>query len=215
MIGNSTQRRERLQAHVLSLHPDEQAASPTTPKAASTPEYADLHLRLGLALLSWLTLLFLNLALHLTYFHNISERLRIHMPFASMLLATPVIFFCVYPILRAAARGLLLRTFCPELLLSLAVLSAYLFGLRQTFRGSSQTSFDTAIVLVTFFLAAKLVARNAKQKPHVRLPICTTRCPSKFASFATAASILSAFLNWFPAKPLPSELESASLPMEL
>ena len=164
MIGNSTQRRERLQAHVLSLHPDEQAASPSTPKAASTPEYADLHLRLGLALLSWLTLLFLNLALHLTYFHNISERLRIHMPFASMLLATPVIFFCGYPILRAAARGLLLRTFCPELLLSLAVLSAYLFGLTQTFRGSSQTSFDTAIILVTFFLAAKLVARNAEAK---------------------------------------------------
>ena len=164
MIGNSTQRRERLQAHVLSLHPDEQAASPTTPKAASTPEYADLHLRLGLALFSWLTLLFLNLALHLTYFHNISERLRIDMPFASMLLATPVLFYCGYPILRAAARGLLLRTFCPELLLSLAVLSAYLFGLTQTFRGSSQTSFDTAIVLVTFFLAAKLVARNAEAK---------------------------------------------------
>jgi heavy metal translocating P-type ATPase len=164
MIGNSTQRRERLQAHVLSLHPDEQAASPTTPKAASTPEYADLHLRLGLALLSWLTLLFLNLALHLTYFHNISERLRIDMPFASMLLATPVLFYCGYPILRAAARGLLRRTFCPELLLSLAVLSAYLFGLRQTFRGSSQSSFDTAIVLVTFFLAAKLVARNAEAK---------------------------------------------------
>ena len=164
MIGNSTQRRERLQAHVLSLHPDEQAASPTTPKAASTPEYADLHLRLGLALFSWLTLLFLNLALHLTYFHNISERLRIDMPFASMLLATPVLFYCVYPILRAAARGLLLRTFCPELLLSLAVLSAYLFGLTQTFRGSSQTSFDTAIILVTFFLAAKLVARNAEAK---------------------------------------------------
>ena len=164
MIGNSTQRRERLQAHVLSLHPDEQAASPSTPKAASTPEYADLHLRLGLALLSWLTLLFLNLALHLTYFHNISERLRIDMPFASMLLATPVLFYCGYPILRAAARGLLRRTFCPELLLSLAVLSAYLFGLTQTFRGSSQTSFDTAIVLVTFFLAAKLVARNAEEK---------------------------------------------------
>jgi heavy metal translocating P-type ATPase len=164
MIGNSTQRRERLQAHVLSLHPDEQAASPTTPKAASTPEYADLHLRLGLALFSWLTLLFLNLALHLTYFHNISERLRIDMPFASMLLATPVLFYCGYPILRAAARGLLLRTFCPELLLSLAVLSAYLFGLTQTFRGSSQTSFDTAIVLVIFFLAAKLVARNAEEK---------------------------------------------------
>jgi heavy metal translocating P-type ATPase len=164
MIGNSTQRRERLQAHVLSLHPDEQAASPTTPKAASTPEYADLHLRLGLALFSWLTLLFLNLALHLTYFHNISERLRIDMPFASMLLATPVLFYCGYPILRAAARGLLLRTFCPELLLSLAVLSAYLFGLTQTFRSSSQTSFDTAIVLVIFFLAAKLVARNAEEK---------------------------------------------------
>jgi P-type Cu2+ transporter len=161
MIGNFTQRHERLQAHVLSLHPNEQVASPSTPKAASDPAYADLPLRLSLALLSWLTLLFLNLALHLDYFRNISERVRIDMPFASMLLATPVIFYCGYPILRAAARGLLLRTFRPESLLSLAALSACLFGLTQTFRGSSQTSFDTAIVLVTFFLASKLVAATA------------------------------------------------------
>lgn len=183
MIGNSTQRRERLQAHVLSLHRNEQAASPSTPKVASGPAYADLHLRLGLALFSWLTLLFLNLALRLDYFRNISERLRSDMPFASLLLATPVIFYCGYPILRTAAGGVLLRTLCPEFLLSLGALSAYLFGLTQLLRGHSQTSFDTAIVLVTFFLAAKLVARNAEDKTSRWIDLLRNALPKQVRQF--------------------------------
>jgi len=123
-----------------------------------------LALRLGLALFSCFTLLSLNLALHLAYFRRISENVRIDMPFVSLLLATPVIFYCGYPILRTAACGLLLRKFGAEFLLGLGALSAYFFGLTQTLRGSSQTSFDTAIVLVAFFLAAKLIARNAEAK---------------------------------------------------
>lgn len=162
MIGNFTQRRERLQAHVLSLHSNEPAASPFSPKAASSAAYADLPLRLGLALVSWFSLVSLGLALHLHYFRRISESLRVDMPFVSVLLATLVISYCGYPILRTAVHGLRQWTFCPELLLSLAALSAYFLGLVQTLRESSQTSFDTAIVLVTFFLAAKLILRHAE-----------------------------------------------------
>jgi Cu2+-exporting ATPase len=157
MFGNFTQRWERLQAHFLSLRLNEQ-------KTGSGTAYSYLSLRLGIALVSWLTLLSLNLTLHLAYFRLISDSVRIDMPSVSLLLATPVIFYCGYPILRTAARGLHHGTFCPEFLLSLAALSAYFFGLMQTLRGSSQTSFDTAIVLVTFFLAAKLIARSAEAK---------------------------------------------------
>ena len=178
MIGNFTQRRERLQPHVLALHQKEQAASPSAPKAASGSEYPDLHLRLGIALASWLTLLFLNLGLHLNYFRIISERLRSDLPFASVLLATPVVFYCGYPILCAAVR-----TLSPEFLLSLAAISAYLLGLTQTFRGSSQTSFDAAIALVTFFLAAKLIARNAEVKTSRWFALLHNALPTQVRQF--------------------------------
>jgi hypothetical protein len=52
MIGNFTQRREHLQAHVLSLHSNEQAAGPSSAKAGSRPAYEDLSLRLGIALVT-------------------------------------------------------------------------------------------------------------------------------------------------------------------
>jgi heavy metal translocating P-type ATPase len=183
MIGNFTQRRERLQAHVLPLPPNEPAVSPFPSKADPSAAYADLPLRLGLALFSWLTLLSVNLALHLVYFRRLSDSVRIEMPFASMLLATPVIFYCGYPILLTAARGLRRRTFSPESLLSLAALSAYFFGLTQTFRGSSQTSCDTAIVLVTFFLAAKLIAFNAEAKTSRWIGLLHRALPKQVRQF--------------------------------
>jgi heavy metal translocating P-type ATPase len=183
MIGNSTQRRERLQAHVLPLHPNERAASSFPVKAGSGDAYPDLPLRLGLALFSWLAFLFLHLALHLTYFRRLSDTVRLDMPFVSMLLATPVVFYCGYPIFRTAARGLRLWTFSPESLLSLAALSAYFFGLTQTLRGSSQASFDTAIVLVTFFLAAKLIVRNAEAKTSRWIGLLHRALPKQVRQF--------------------------------
>lgn len=183
MIGNFTQRRERLQAHVFRLHSNEPSASPSSPKPGSSAAYADLPLRFGLALFSWLSLLSLDLALHLSYFRRISERVRIDMPFVSVLLATLVVFYCGYPILRAAVRGLRQWTFCPELLLSLAALSAYVLGLTQTLRDSSQTSFDTAIVLVAFFLAAKLIVRHAEVRASRWIAVLHRALPKQVRQF--------------------------------
>ena len=183
MIGNFTQRRERFQAHVLSLHSDEPPASSSRSKVGSGDAYPDLALRLGLALLSCLTLLSLKLVLHLAYFRGISESVRIDLPFASLLLATAVIVYCGYPILRTAARGLLLRKFYPEFLLGLGALSAYFFGLTQTLRGSSQTSFDTAIVLIAFFLAVKLITRNAEAKTSCRIGLLHRALPKQVRPF--------------------------------
>jgi cation transport ATPase len=68
-------------------------------------------------------------------------------------------------------------------LVSLAALSTYFLGLAQTFRGSSQTSFDTAIVLVAFFLAAKLIARNAEAKTSRWIGLLHRALPQQVRQF--------------------------------
>ena len=68
-------------------------------------------------------------------------------------------------------------------MVSLAALSAYFLGLTQTFRGSSQTSFDTAIVLVAFFLAAKLIARNAEAKTSRWIGLLHRALPQQVRQF--------------------------------
>ncbi len=155
-------------------------AKPFTPGAErEAAENRDLILRFGLAAFFWLNIMTFSLALYVGYFERISESVGQYMPFVLMALATPVVFYCGYPVHRLAWLGLRNHTLRMESLLSMGVLTAYFFSVVQAFRGASHVYFDTASVIITFVLAGKLVEHNAKQKTSRWVTLLYQMVPNK------------------------------------
>ncbi len=127
-------------------------------------EGRDLLIRTGLAAFLWANVMSFSFVLYAGYFEQISASIRRGLPFVLMALATPVVFYCGYPILNLAFRGLWNRNIRMEVLLALGILAAYGYSVVQTFRGDIHLYFDTATVIVTLVLAGKLIERGAKQK---------------------------------------------------
>lgn len=142
-------------------------------------EQRDLILRFGLAAFFWLNVMTFSLALYVGYFEHISDSVQRYMPFVLMALATPVVFYCGFPILRLGWIGLRNRTLRMESLLSMGVLTAYFFSAVQAFRGASHVYFDTASVIVTFVLAGKLIEWNAKQRTSHWVTLLYQLVPNK------------------------------------
>jgi heavy metal translocating P-type ATPase len=132
--------------------------------ANSNREGRDLVIRTGLAAFLWANVMSLSLVLYAGYFEQISGSIRRGLPLVLMVLATPVVFYCGYPILNLAWRGLLNHNIRMEVLLSLGILAAYGYSVVQAFRGDIHLYFDTATVIVTLVLAGKLIERGAKEK---------------------------------------------------
>jgi heavy metal translocating P-type ATPase len=127
-------------------------------------EKRDMLLRLGVAGFLWMNVMYLSMTFYISFFEHIADGIRRYAPFFVWALATPVVFYSGYPILRLAWRGLRNRTIRAEALLSLGILTAYFFSIVQAFRGDSHIYFDTACVIVTLVLAGKMIERNAKDR---------------------------------------------------
>ena len=127
-------------------------------------EKRGMLLRLGVAGFLWMNVMYLSMTFYISFFEHIADSIRRYVPFFVWALATPVVFYSGYPILRLAWRGLRNRTIRAEALLSLGILTAYLFSIVQAFRGDSHIYFDTACVIVTLVLAGKMIERNAKDR---------------------------------------------------
>jgi len=155
-------------------------ASEFTPGAErDSAEHRDLVLRFGLAAFFWLNIMTFSLALYVGYFEHISESVRRYMPFVLMALATPVVFYCGYPLLRLAWLDLRNRTLRMESLVCLGVLAAYFYSVAQALRGGSHVYFDTASVIVTFVLAGKLLEQSAKEKTFRWITLLHQMVPNK------------------------------------
>jgi len=140
-------------------------ASEFRPEAgANDSEKRDLLLRLGVASFLWMNVMYLSMTFYISFFEHIADSIRRYIPFIVWGLATPVVFYSGFPILRLAWRGLRNRTIRSETLLSLGILAAYFFSVIQAFRSDPHIYFDTACVIVALVLAGKMIERNAKER---------------------------------------------------
>ena len=127
-------------------------------------EKRDMLLRIGVAAFLWMNVMYLSMTFYISFFEHISDSVRRFVPFIVWILATPVVFYSGFPILRLAWRGLRNRVIRAETLLSLGILAAYFFSIVQAFRANPHIYFDTACVIVTLVLAGKMIERNAKDR---------------------------------------------------
>jgi len=128
---------------------------------------ADVHslvLRLGVAAFLWANIMAFSVILYVGYFEQIAPSVSRLLPYILFALATPMVFYCAYPILRSAAIGLRNLQIRMELLLSLGILTAYGFSAVQTLRAQTHVYFDTAAAIVTLVLTGKLIERAAKAR---------------------------------------------------
>jgi len=142
-------------------------------------EKRDLLLRLGLAGFLWMNVMYLSMTFYISFFERISDSIRHYIPFFVWALATPVVFYCGYPILRLAWRGLRNRAIRAEALLSLGILTAYFYSIVQAFRSDPHIYFDTACVIVTLVLTGKMIERNAKERASRWITLLHRWMPNK------------------------------------
>jgi len=136
-------------------------------------------LRLGVAGFLLMNVMYLSMTFYISFFEHITDSVRRFIPFVVWALATPVVFYSGYPILRLAWKGARNSTIRAETLLSLGILTAYFFSVVQAFRGDPHIYFDTACVIVVLVLGGKVIERNAKDRASRRITQLHRWMPNK------------------------------------
>jgi heavy metal translocating P-type ATPase len=142
-------------------------------------EIRDLLLRLGVSAFLWANIMGFSTILYVGYFEQIAPSASRLLPRVLLLLATPLVFYCAYPILRSAFMGLRNLQIRMETLLAMGILTAYFLSAAQVFAGRTHVYFDTAAAIVTLVLAGKLIERGAKDRAARSIAMLYRLMPKK------------------------------------
>ncbi len=153
---------------------------------AAKTESRDLLLRLGVAAFLWANIAGFSTILYVGYFEQIAPSAARVLPVFLLLLTTPLVFYCAWPILRTAAVGLANRQIRMEALLALGVLSAYSLSAAKVLRGETHLYFDTAAAIVTLVLTGKLIERAAKDRAARAIGMLYRLMPKKVRLMSAA-----------------------------
>jgi heavy metal translocating P-type ATPase len=130
----------------------------------SSPEKKDLLIRLGVSSFLTSNVMMISFALYFGFFQDLGgEAVRI-LSYPIGALATPVIFYCGWPILKRAVIGLRHLRASMDTLISIGSLAAYAYSVLQLFRGSLHLYFDTASMLITIVLLGKYIEARSRDK---------------------------------------------------
>lgn len=139
----------------------------------------DLVLRLGIAAFLWLNVMTFSLVVYARFFEQVTDAFARYVPFLLMALTAPAVFWCAWPVLRAAWIGVRQRMLRMESLLALGLLMAYGYSTVQSFTGGKHVYFDTACAIVTLVLLGKLIERTAKEKTARSITLLYRLMPRK------------------------------------
>jgi len=153
---------------------------------AAKSEARDLLLRLGVAGFLWANIMGFSTILYVGYFEKIAPSASQVLPIVLLLLATPLVFYCAWPILRTAAFGLRNGQIRMETLLALGILAAYFLSAAQAMRSQTHVYFDTAAAIVTLVLTGKLIERAAKDRAAGSIAMLYRLMPKKVRLLSAA-----------------------------
>ena len=120
--------------------------------------------RFGLAALLQMNVMWLSYALYAHRGGAALEGVTRALPWALAALSAPVIFGAGWPTLDRAWRALRARALVMDSLIALAAVSAWLYSVAATARGSTLVYFDGASGLITFRLLGRLLEQAAFRK---------------------------------------------------
>ena len=132
-------------------------------RTTSPAERKDLLVRAGAAVVPWVIVLLLNLALYAERDHEPAGLSR-YLPYIMMVLTVPAVIYAAKPIFSIAWRGVLHHVFRMEALPMLGILISLGFAVLESFRGSTHVYFDLACAITALTLVARWIERSAKER---------------------------------------------------
>jgi len=130
----------------------------------SSREKKSLLLRLGVSSILTANIMMISFALYFGFFQELGRSAIGYLSWPLWALATPVVFWAGYPILKRAAIGLRFGQPSMDTLIAVGALSAYFYSFAGMLRGSLHLYFDTASMLVTLVLLGKYIEAQAREK---------------------------------------------------
>jgi Cu2+-exporting ATPase len=103
-------------------------------------------------------------ALYAGALHDADPAIYQFLRLVSMLVATPVVFYAGAPFYRGAARGLRMGRPGMDVPVSLAIAAAYIASVWNTFKGSGQVYFDSAVMFVFFLSCARFLEMSGRHR---------------------------------------------------
>lgn len=121
-------------------------------------------LRLGLSWILTMNIMMIAFALYAGFFHELGEDAVRYLSYPLWLLATPVVFYGGFPMIRRAWQGFRFGHFPMDTLIAIGALSAYFYSVAMMIEGSLHLYFDTAAMLVSLVLLGKYIENEAREK---------------------------------------------------
>ena len=118
--------------------------------------------RLGVAGIAMMQVGMFAIALYAGALQGIALEYRDFMRWISLLVATPVVFYCAKPFFMGAWRGLLLKKPGMDLPVAIAIGLAYIASCRATILGAGEVYFDSVTMFTFLLLAGRYLEMRAR-----------------------------------------------------
>ncbi len=143
------------------------AAHPYQADAAAEQMHRENRLalrQLGVAGLLWMQVMMAAMATWPEFNLDLSASFDGILRWTSLLLTTPIVFYCCGQFFRGALRDLRTRHLTMDVSVSLAIGGAYVAGLWSTVTGEGELYFDAVGMFALFLLAGRYLERRARER---------------------------------------------------
>ncbi|MCC6075489.1 heavy metal translocating P-type ATPase [Pseudomonas sp. GCM10022188] len=120
--------------------------------------------QLGVAGLLWMQVMMAAMATWPEFNLDLSASFDGILRWTSLLLTTPIVFYCCGQFFRGALRDLRTRHLTMDVSVSLAIGGAYVAGLWSTVTGTGELYFDAVGMFALFLLAGRYLERRARER---------------------------------------------------
>ena len=143
------------------------AAHPWQPDTVSEQMQADNRRalrKLGVAGLLWMQVMMASMATWPEFNIDLSEGMDGLLRWVSLILTTPIVFYCSSEFFTGALRDLRTRHLTMDVSVSLAIAGAYAAGIWSTVTGQGDLYFDAAGMFALFLLSGRYLERRARER---------------------------------------------------
>lgn len=120
--------------------------------------------KLGLAGLLWMQVMMASMATWPEFNLDLSEGMDGVLRWVSLILTTPIVFYCSTEFFYGAIRDIRTRHLTMDVSVSLAILGAYIAGVWSTFTGQGELYFDASGMFAFFLLSGRYLERRARER---------------------------------------------------
>jgi Cu2+-exporting ATPase len=150
---------------------------PQRREALARRESRELLLRTAIALLAMMQVMMLAIPVYIGG-GDVEPEYRTLFDWASLLLSLPVVTYCAWPILAAAAQDIARRRLGMNVPVALGIACAFVASAWSTLRGEGQVYFDSLTMFVALLLLARWVELRGRQRAGDAIEMLSRELPA-------------------------------------